>query len=155
VLRRRHGGREEGDAEVSRAGALRAPRREYSGVRDRGARAAASRRRSVLLRRRPRFQLRPEGVLRARIGAARPLADAGLPAPERRLSVLSGKNEEGEGMRIAHGIALLLLAAGLAACGGSRLNQENFDKIRDGMSPKEVRDILGDPVDSAGGSFLG
>jgi hypothetical protein len=43
------------------------------------------------------------------------------------------------------GVAILLLC--LAAC-GSRLNQENFDKIRDGMSQKEVRDILG-------ASFLG
>ena len=50
------------------------------------------------------------------------------------------------------GVALLLLC--LAAC-GSRLNQENFDKIRDGMSQKEVREILGDPVDASGASFLG
>ena len=50
------------------------------------------------------------------------------------------------------GIAALLLC--LAAC-GSRLNQENFDKIRDGMSQKEVREVLGDPVDASGASFLG
>ena len=50
------------------------------------------------------------------------------------------------------GIAILLLC--LAAC-GSRLNQENFDKIHDGMSQKEVREILGDPVDAEGHSFLG
>jgi len=50
------------------------------------------------------------------------------------------------------GVALLLLC--LAAC-GSRLNQENFDKVRDGMSQKEVREILGDPVDASGASFLG
>ena len=50
------------------------------------------------------------------------------------------------------GVAILLLC--LAAC-GSRLNQENFDKIRDGMSQKEVREILGDPVDASGASFLG
>jgi outer membrane protein assembly factor BamE (lipoprotein component of BamABCDE complex) len=50
------------------------------------------------------------------------------------------------------GIAALLLC--LAAC-GSRLNQENFDKIHDGMSQKEVREILGDPVDAEGRSFLG
>ena len=38
---------------------------------------------------------------------------------------------------------------------GSRLNQENFDKIHDGMSQKEVREILGEPVDAEGRSFLG
>ena len=50
------------------------------------------------------------------------------------------------------GVAILLLY--LAAC-GSRLNQENFDKIRDGMSQKEVREILGEPVDASGTSILG
>ena len=50
------------------------------------------------------------------------------------------------------GVAILLLC--LAAC-GSHLNQENFDKIREGMSQKEVRQILGDPVDASGASFLG
>ncbi|TMH55075.1 MAG: DUF3862 domain-containing protein [Betaproteobacteria bacterium] len=50
------------------------------------------------------------------------------------------------------GVAILLLC--LAACGSS-LNQENFEKIRDGMSQKEVREILGDPVDASGASFLG
>ena len=50
------------------------------------------------------------------------------------------------------GIAILLLC--LVAC-GSRLNQENFDKVRDGMSQKEVREILGEPVDASGASFLG
>ena len=50
------------------------------------------------------------------------------------------------------GVAILLLC--LAAC-SSRLNQENFDKIRDGMSQKEVREILGEPVDASGASFLG
>ena len=50
------------------------------------------------------------------------------------------------------GVAVLLLF--LAAC-GSRINQENFDKIRDGMSQKEVREILGEPVDASGASFLG
>ena len=57
-------------------------------------------------------------------------------------------------MRIhrSFGVAILLLC--LAAC-GSRLNQENFDKIREGMSQKEVREILGEPVDASGGSILG
>jgi outer membrane protein assembly factor BamE (lipoprotein component of BamABCDE complex) len=50
------------------------------------------------------------------------------------------------------GIAILLLC--LAAC-GSRLSQENFDKIREGMSQKEVREILGEPVNASGASLLG
>jgi uncharacterized protein DUF3862 len=50
------------------------------------------------------------------------------------------------------GVAILLLC--LAAC-GSRLNQENFDKVHEGMSQKEVREILGEPVDASGASFLG
>ena len=55
-------------------------------------------------------------------------------------------------VRRSLGVAILLLC--LAAC-SSRLNQENFEKIRDGMSQKEVREILGDPVDASGASFLG
>jgi outer membrane protein assembly factor BamE (lipoprotein component of BamABCDE complex) len=50
------------------------------------------------------------------------------------------------------GTAILLLC--LAAC-GARLSAENFDKIHQGMSQKEVRDILGEPVDSSGASLLG
>ncbi len=50
------------------------------------------------------------------------------------------------------GIVILLLC--LAAC-GSRLSQENFDKIHEGMSQKEVREILGEPVDASGASLLG
>ena len=50
------------------------------------------------------------------------------------------------------GVAILLLC--LAAC-GSRLNQENFEKIRDGMSQQEVREILGEPASASGASLLG
>ena len=50
------------------------------------------------------------------------------------------------------GIAILLLC--LAAC-GARLSQENFDKIHQGMSQKEVREILGEPVDASGARLLG
>ena len=50
------------------------------------------------------------------------------------------------------GIAILLLC--LAAC-GARLSQENFDKIHEGMSQREVREILGEPVDASGASLLG
>ena len=55
-------------------------------------------------------------------------------------------------VRRSLGVAVLLLC--LAAC-GSRLNQENFDKIHEGMSQKEVREILDEPVDAEGRSFLG
>ena len=55
-------------------------------------------------------------------------------------------------VRRSFGLAILLLC--LAAC-GSRLNQENFDRIREGMSQKEVREILGEPMDASGASFLG
>ena len=57
-------------------------------------------------------------------------------------------------MRIHRSVGVAILLLSLAAC-GSRLNQENFDKVRDGMSQKEVREILGDPVDASGASFLG
>jgi outer membrane protein assembly factor BamE (lipoprotein component of BamABCDE complex) len=50
------------------------------------------------------------------------------------------------------GIAILLLC--LAAC-SSRLSQENFDKVHEGMSQKEVRDILGEPVNASSASLLG
>lgn len=57
-------------------------------------------------------------------------------------------------MRVHRWIGVAILLACLAAC-GSRLSQENFDKIREGMSQKEVRDILGEPVNAEGSSFLG
>ena len=57
-------------------------------------------------------------------------------------------------MRVHRLIGVAILLLGLAAC-GSRLNQENFDKIHDGMSQKEVREILGEPVDASGASILG
>ena len=55
--------------------------------------------------------------------------------------------------RLLRGVFLAFLLF-LAAC-GSRLSQENFEKIHDGMSQKEVREILGDPIDASGASFLG
>jgi hypothetical protein len=45
--------------------------------------------------------------------------------------------------------ALLLLAA----C--SKVTQENFAKIQDGMSEQEVTAILGSPTESSSGSILG
>ena len=57
-------------------------------------------------------------------------------------------------MRIYRSLGVAVLVLCMAAC-GSRLNQENFDKIHEGMSQKEVREILGEPVDASGASFLG
>ena len=41
----------------------------------------------------------------------------------------------------------------LAAC--SRVTQENFAKIQDGMSEQKVTVILGSPAESSSGSLLG
>ena len=46
-------------------------------------------------------------------------------------------------------IALLLLAA----C--SKVTQENFTRIQDGMTEQEVTAILGRPTESSSGSILG
>ncbi len=46
-------------------------------------------------------------------------------------------------------VALLLLAA----C--SRITQENFSKIQDGMSEQEVRALLGEPTESSSTQILG
>ena len=37
---------------------------------------------------------------------------------------------------------------GLMACSGAKINQENFDKIKTGMTLAEVKAILGEPTDS-------
>jgi hypothetical protein len=47
-------------------------------------------------------------------------------------------------------LSLLLL---LAAC--SRVTQENFARIQDGMTEQEVAAILGSPTESSSGSVLG
>ena len=57
-------------------------------------------------------------------------------------------------MRVHRSFGVVILLLCLAAC-GSRLNQENFDKIHEGMSQKEVREILGEPVNAEGASLLG
>jgi hypothetical protein len=41
----------------------------------------------------------------------------------------------------------------LAAC--TKITQENFAKIQDGMSEQEVTAILGSPTESSSGSILG
>ena len=50
----------------------------------------------------------------------------------------------------AFAFAAILL---LAAC--SRVTQENFAKIQDGMTEQEVTAILGTPAESSSGSILG
>jgi hypothetical protein len=50
----------------------------------------------------------------------------------------------------AFAFAALLL---LAAC--SKVTQENFSRIQDGMSEQEVMAILGSPTESSSGSILG
>jgi hypothetical protein len=50
----------------------------------------------------------------------------------------------------APAFAALLL---LAAC--SKVTQENYSRVRDGMSEQEVAAILGAPTESSSGSVLG
>jgi len=49
--------------------------------------------------------------------------------------------------------ALLVAALLLAAC--SKINQENFAKVQDGMREEEVRALLGSPTESSSTSVLG
>ncbi|HEX7329415.1 MAG TPA: hypothetical protein VF428_12855 [Casimicrobiaceae bacterium] len=50
------------------------------------------------------------------------------------------------------GVAIVFLC--LVSC-GSRLNQDNFEKIHEGMSRSEVRGILGKPGDASDTKILG
>ncbi len=50
----------------------------------------------------------------------------------------------------AFAFAVILL---LAAC--SKVSQENFARIQDGMTEQEVTAILGSPTESSSGSILG
>jgi hypothetical protein len=49
----------------------------------------------------------------------------------------------------------LALAACLLLAACSKITQENFDRIQDGMSEQEVTAILGSPTESSSGSILG
>ena len=55
-------------------------------------------------------------------------------------------------MRIAAVVLALLLTAA-AAC--SKINEDNFGKVRDGMSEQEVLALLGTPTESSSVSVLG
>ena len=50
-------------------------------------------------------------------------------------------------------IALPALLVALAAC--TKITQENFDKIRDGMTRAEVESILGTPSESSSAGVAG
>ena len=45
--------------------------------------------------------------------------------------------------------ALVVGAFCLAACGASRINQANFEKIKTGMSLAQVQAILGEPTEAS------
>ncbi|OGB95008.1 MAG: hypothetical protein A2Z31_05900 [candidate division NC10 bacterium RBG_16_65_8] len=50
------------------------------------------------------------------------------------------------------GATALLVSLLLVGC-GSKITQENFDKVHAGMSQEEVKAILGDPTESSGASI--
>ena len=56
-------------------------------------------------------------------------------------------------MRI--GALALPLAFALAATACSKVNEENFAKVRDGMSEQEVHALLGSPTESSSVGVLG
>ena len=51
------------------------------------------------------------------------------------------------------GALALALALAVAAC--TKVNEENFAKVRDGMSEQEVHALLGSPTESSSMSVLG
>ncbi|MEM7016340.1 MAG: DUF3862 domain-containing protein [Pseudomonadota bacterium] len=48
---------------------------------------------------------------------------------------------------------LVLLLIGLAAC--SKINQDNYNKVENGMTMEQVVAILGEPTEKSGGSIGG
>jgi hypothetical protein len=50
---------------------------------------------------------------------------------------------------------LIAFAAALALSACSKVTQDNFAKVREGMSEKEVHQILGSPTESSTTSVLG
>ena len=49
----------------------------------------------------------------------------------------------------------LVFAAALLLAACSKITQENFARVQDGMSEQEVAAILGGPTESSSGSILG
>lgn len=56
-------------------------------------------------------------------------------------------------MRIRALASALALVVALAAC--SKINEENFNKVRDGMGEQDVLALLGTPTESSSVSVLG
>ena len=52
-------------------------------------------------------------------------------------------------------LALLACAVALAVAACSKINEENFGKVRDGMSEQEVLSLLGTPTETSSVSVLG
>lgn len=52
-------------------------------------------------------------------------------------------------------VRALVLAAAILLAACSKVTQENFSRIQDGMSEKEVRGLLGEPTESSSAAVLG
>ena len=52
-------------------------------------------------------------------------------------------------LRLVTAVVAMVFLFGLMACSGAKINQENFDKIKTGMTLAEVKAILGEPTDSS------
>ena len=52
-------------------------------------------------------------------------------------------------------VRALVLAAAILLAACSKVTQENFSRIQDGMSEKEVRALLGEPTESSSAQILG
>ena len=52
-------------------------------------------------------------------------------------------------LRFMTAAVAMVFFLGLMACSGTKINQENFDKIKTGMTLAEVKAILGEPTDSS------
>jgi hypothetical protein len=56
---------------------------------------------------------------------------------------------ERQWLRFKTAAVAMVFLLGLMACSGARINQENFDNIKTGMTMAEVKAILGEPADSS------
>ena len=52
-------------------------------------------------------------------------------------------------LRFKTAAVAMVLLLGLMACSGARINQENFDNIKTGMTMAEVKAVLGEPTDAS------
>jgi outer membrane protein assembly factor BamE (lipoprotein component of BamABCDE complex) len=51
--------------------------------------------------------------------------------------------------KLGAGALCLVISLSLISCGGSKLTQENFEKIQTGMTLVQVQAILGEPTESS------